>query len=79
MRVFLCPKLFIRIAENTRSAIMGRILKMSEIDVLTTTVTASVMAAPVDHVANEIGNSNAKEEKIIGLIGLWLLLIVITR
>ena len=79
LEVFLLPKLFLIRMRSTGNNINGRIRKISEIDLLTTTVKASAEGDPNDHEANEIAKSNATKQETMGLIGRWLLFMVAKR
>jgi len=79
LEVFLLPKLFLIRMRSTGNNINGRIRKISEIDMLTTTVKASAEGDPNDHEANEIAKSNATKQETMGLIGRWLLFMVAKR
>ena len=79
MDVFLFPKLFPIRMSSTRKYTIGRIRKISEIDMLTATVKASATGNPTDHEANEIANSSAAKQEIMGLIDRWLLFMVTKR
>ena len=79
LEVFLLPKLFLIRMRSTGNNINGRIRKISEIDLLTTTVKASGTGNPTDHEANEIANSSAAKQEIMGLIDRWLSFMVTKR